>query len=186
MGRWVLGVAFVVLSIGLTSPAFASRAAVRDDAGTAAGVDRFVGRYRFVGGQAERDGVLAAIETVVAEVSVLLRGIARSRLQQANVVPEEIQIGHDGRSITITSGGRTYTAPLDGSTTNAIDVFGDPVHYRVSVGDDHVVQTFSSSGGARHNRMRLDEQGRLTVHVVITSRHLPQALRYRLSYRRSS
>lgn len=148
--------------------------------------ERFVGRYHYAGGQEQRDALLAAIDEVVADMSVLTRGIARDRLRESNPVPSEISITRDAGSVTIALDDRKYTAPLDGSPTEVVGITGDTLQYRVTIATDRLEQSFVGPKGTRTNTHRVGDDGRLELRVVVDSDSLPKPLRYRLSFQRSS
>jgi hypothetical protein len=152
----------------------------------AASTDRFAGRYRFTGGEAQRDALLVAIDDVVADMNVLARGIARDRLREANPVPSELSIARDEHTCTIGLDDRKYTAPLDGSSTEVVGITGDTLQYSVTISGDRIDQTFVGPKGTRKNTLRLGADGALEMRVEIGSESLPKALRYRLSFQRSS
>jgi hypothetical protein len=146
--------------------------------------DAFVGTFRFVGGQAQRDALDAAIDGVVSEMNVLVRGIARDRLRDSNPIPGRITLRRTGDTMAITFDQRTYEASLDGSATKVVGITGDTLEYRLQLLPQGVRQVFDGDGGGRTNNMKMREDGRLDLSVEVRSGRLPMSLRYRLAFRR--
>ena len=147
-------------------------------------VDQLVGTYAHVGGQAERDAVLAAIEDVVSDMNVIVRGIARSRLQASNPVPKTISIGRDGETIIVAFDQREHTVPLDGSIIQVVGVTGSTLDYRITVSEGQLKQHFAGSKGTRVNTMQRRGDDRLKVSVKVSSDSLPTPLEYSLTLER--
>ena len=191
MKRWVMGVSAVLAWTGILSCNGEARADLSSKSMRPATseehavADRYVGSYRFIGGQAERGAVLTAIDETVADMNILTRSIARGRLQESNPVPDHVTISHDGRSLAIAFDDRSYEAPLDGSSTSVVGLTGDTLQYSVSVSAKKIGQIFVGPKGSRNNSMRVGEDGTLKMKVEVTSDSLPQALRYTLTFRRS-
>lgn len=147
-------------------------------------VDAFAGTYRFVGGKAQRDARDAAIDEVVSEMNLFVRGIARDRLRESNAIPTRITMQRSGESIAIAFDDRSYEARLDGTTTKVVGITGDTMKYRVQVLPRGVRQSFDGEDGGRINTMKTGDEGRLDVQVEVHSSRLPRTLRYRLAFRR--
>lgn len=156
----------------------------RED-GDRAAADRHAGKFGFTGGEAERAAVLAAIDEVVAEMNPLARAIARGRLQEANRVPERIEIGRTEDIVAIQFDDRRYEAPLDGSAVEVVGVTGDTLTYRLSVRPERLRQSFVGDKGGRENTIGLHGEKGMTLRVRVTSDSLPKPLVYRLSYERT-
>ena len=72
------------------------------------GVDRLAGRYRFVGGQRERKAWEEAIEDVVVEMNLIVRGMARKRIRKTNRIADEVAIEHRDNQLSIRLDDHTY------------------------------------------------------------------------------
>lgn len=164
-------------------PGSPSRAASGSSAGHEA-ADAIVGKYRFVGGRADREARDAAIEDVVSEMNVLVRGIARDRLREANPIPGHITLLRKGDALAIAFDQRTYEARLDGASTEVVGITGDKLSYHVELVPKGVRQKFDGDGGGRTNTLEVQGDGRLDVSVEVRSARLPAPLRYRLAFRR--
>jgi len=148
-------------------------------------VGPLVGRYRFVGGQAQRAGIARAVEDVVARMGVLSRGIARKRLLAASEIPSTIEIAADGDLVTVAIDGRRHVARLGGKSVRVRGRDGKRSHMRYRMHERSLVQVFDASEGDRINTFSPREGGGITLHVTIRSPKLPADVRYRLSYRRA-
>lgn len=147
---------------------------------------RFAGTYQFVGGDAQRQALTEAIEATVQQLNALIRGIARRRITEANLIREQITIAVDGDKITTTFGpGRTVTGVLGGPNVPWTGEDGKPVSLVFSMVKGRLVQAYTSSDGGRRSVFTLDEVGdRMTLSVTISSDRLPNPLKYALTYRR--
>jgi hypothetical protein len=150
-----------------------------------AAADRFVGRYRFAGGTAEREAVARAIDEVVAQMNPLARPIARDRLARGNRVPDALEVHREGDLLWIAFDDRKHGAALDGSSTTVEGSDGSKLEYNVSFSERELRQSFEGDRGRRENRMRRIGDGEIVVQVEVRSDHLPKPLRYRLSFARS-
>jgi hypothetical protein len=147
---------------------------------------RFAGSYRFVGGEAQRSELTAAIETAVQELNALIRGIGRKRLTESNVIRDQITIAVDGDKVTTTfAPGRTVSGKLEGPSVPWTSDTGKPLTVKFSLVKGRLVQTFTADDGGRRSVFTLNETGdRLTLSVTITSERLTNPLKYALSYKR--
>jgi hypothetical protein len=162
-----------------------AEAAGEVDADTLAKAGAFVGEYKFVGGQKERDGVTAAIELSLDAVNAVVRNLGRSRLQESNEVPASIEITLDGEVLAIEQAGESYSARLDGVKVKTKNKQGDKVRVLHTLSGDKLTQRIIGDGGERSNRYKLSSDGkRLTLAVEITSDQLPVPVSYSLSYER--
>jgi hypothetical protein len=143
--------------------------------------DRYTGSFRFVGGERQTRARDAAIDEVVAELNVLLRGIARTRLTATNPMPESLDIERQGDVLSIAIDGRKHDAHLDGSKTKTRGIEGNELRYHVEVGDVRIRQVFHGEKERRINVLRL-RGDRIEMHVVIASPRLPKSLEYDLTF----
>ncbi len=147
---------------------------------------RFAGTFRYAGGEAQKQGIAAAIDVTVNELNALIRGIARKRLAEGSPVRETISIAVDGDKVSMTFGpGRSVTGRIDGPAVAWTSDTGKPVKVSLSMVKGRLVQTFVADDGGRRSVFTLDESGdRMTLSVTITSERLPVPLKYALTYRR--
>ena len=171
----------------LASGAASSADDPKDDAvsETDATLDRLTASYAFVGGEREHKSLLEAIESVVGEMSVFVRGIARSRLVDSNKVPTKVVIRRDGSNITVSFDDRTYTAVLGGPPVTVKGSTGDLLQLSYRLSGQRLVQDFRGERGGRVNTFFVDGNGHLRVDVQVHSPKLPKELRYRLSFKQA-
>lgn len=148
--------------------------------------DPLVGRLRFDGGAGERALVVERIEAATAEMSFIVRGIARGRLEETNRAPDAIELSRQGDVMTVVIDGRRYAAPFDGAPVTVTGVGGDEVALTYRRDGDRLVQTFRGEDGGRENVFRFVDAETVVLEVRVFSERLPADLRYSLTYRRQS
>lgn len=154
-----------------------------------------LGTYKYVGGEPEREGVKKAIDVAVADMSGLLRGIARDRLTDANPIPEQLTLKGGGVYFSIVLDDYPYTGRLDGIAVKVKTTTGDVMNlvygFSPTAGpapapapaQPILEQTFSDDEKSRINRFEL--QGtRLIMHVRVRADLLPKEVIYDLSFER--
>lgn len=168
--------------LALAPPALSGEPA-RESPSPAAEVERLEGRYRFSGGAAEHHALEAAIDDVVDDMNIFVRGAARRRLAKAATIPGEVALSLRGDELAVKLPDGTYAAPLDGSPVQVTSPSGDPVRlqHRV-VGDAKIVQRFASEDGTQVNTCERLGDGRLRIQVAIHSPKLPKELRYAMTF----
>src|SRR5688500_9266101 len=85
----------------------------------------FIGAFRFVGGDEERDVWSASIDDVVAGMSVLTRGIARDRLKETNPIATTLAFLGNDKVLTSSFDARVYTGLFDGTEVMVTTTAGD-------------------------------------------------------------
>ncbi len=146
-------------------------------------VKPFVGAYRYVGGKEERNARDRAIDQVVSELNFFVRGIARSRLEEATEIHSTLSITATKSFLRVKLGGRAYIAPLNGRPVKAIGLTGTEVTLRYVIRQGSINQRFTAEDGGRDNRLTLKDD-HLIMHVRVYSERLPKDLEYRLTYQR--
>ena len=143
--------------------------------------------HRYAGGDEGRAAVEAAIEDAIEGMSPMVRGIARRRLREANVIMDEIGFSLAGDPLRASYvGGRIIETPASGAAVDWVDPFGDTVKVSQRWSDRALVQHMFDDDGSRTNVYRFSEDGqRMTMSVTIEASRLPAPIRYRLEYRRS-
>lgn len=183
-----LGSSLLILLVGgvVASEVRAGTTAVETlDEDTLARAQTFEGEYVFVGGQKERDGVDAAIELAVEAVSPMVRNLGRTRLHEANVIPQRMTVAVDGDRVQILLDGSGHEASLDGTAIRTESEQGDKVKVSHRMRGALLLQMIDGVGGDRSNGLKLNADGtRLTMDVEITSGQLPVAVAYRLTFKR--
>jgi hypothetical protein len=183
-----LGSSLVVLLVGgvVASEVRAGMTVVEAlDEDTLARAQTFEGEYVFVGGQKERDGIDAAIEAAVEAVGPLVRNLGRTRLREANVVPQRLSIAVDDDRVQILFDGSGHEASLDGTAIKTESAQGDKVKVSHRMRGAQLIEFIDGVGGDRNNELKLSADGtRLTMDVEISSGQLPVPVEYRLTFKR--
>lgn len=147
-------------------------------------LSKLSGQWRFAGGSQQRSSVEQAIEEVVDDMNVFVRGIARSRLEDANRVPPEIAITPDGENLTVQIGEEVYTGPISGETVRVRNPEGGISRMRYKFRDGSLYQIFRADDGDRINVFTPRDDGDgVSMWVTMRSDRLPKDVKYRLSYR---
>jgi hypothetical protein len=145
----------------------------------------FAGEYVFAGGQKERDGVDAAVEASVAALNPMVRNMGRTRLRDANPVPQRLTIDVDGDRVKILFDGQGHDVALDGVPIKTESPEGDKVKVSHRLRGAQLAELIDGVGGDRTNDFKLNADGtRLTVSVKISSGQLPVPVEYRLTFKR--
>ena len=147
----------------------------------------FEGEWIFVGGAREHRRVESAIDSVVAQVNVFIREIARRELT-ANIRPERRIVlgirGPDAIDFTLGDWGPNRLA-LDGRTQRVRGPDGSDTRLWALFQRGRIVVRQQSPRGLRESWLSLaDEPDWLFMQVRISSDQLPSTIRYTLTYRR--
>ena len=155
------------------------------DQATLAQVQSFDGEYVFVGGQKERDGLAAAIETSMEAVSPMVRGIGRKRLTETNPIPKRVTIEVEGENVNILLDGDGHKAGLGSAPIKTESSQGDKIKVSHRMRGSQLSQLIDGVGGDRRNDFKLNADGsRLTMDVEISSPQLPVSVNYKLTFKR--
>ena len=144
---------------------------------------RFPGRYAFSGGDAQRRALQNAIEAVVAEMSPVLRRMARRRLVQGNPIPDAIAIDVSGETVTIAFDDRRYTAVLGARAVSVVGIDGNRAELTHRVEGTRLTERFDVARGERWNLFHV-RNDKLRLTVIIESESLPADLVYELTFTR--
>jgi len=149
---------------------------------------RYAGEYEFIGGQAERSSVPAAVERSVDGMFFIARGIAYDRLLKSSQVCDRYTFDFGGGSNTVAGSCRTPdVSPGDGREVDHRTRQGETSKLSQRFVGETLVQEFRGDEGARRAVWTLLPDGNtLLVQVLITSKHLPRPVDYTLTYRRRS
>lgn len=115
----------------------------------------FEGEYVFAGGQKQRDGVAAAIETSAASLNGLIRNIGRKRLTEANLVPKQLSISLEGDKLSRELDGQGHVATLDGKPIKTQSREGEKVKVSHRVRGDKLVELIDGTSGDRRYELKL-------------------------------
>ena len=122
-------------------------------------VSAFAGEFRWVEDAEEAGGIERAIEGVVSGVNFLVRGLARSRLSDANGVKTDLEIGVDEGGVMIAFGEGRLAAPIDGAPIERTNPHGEPVTIRHRLEGRSLVQTIEGEQGGQTRVFRLLPDG---------------------------
>ncbi len=141
------------------------------------------GKYQYAGGQAQRGMAADAVESVVEQMNVVSRGIARRRLLSGVEPPRTFQIEVDANRVVTIIDGRTYQAELGGGSKRVSGSSGEALQFKVRSRRDQLLLEFRGKKGGKKYVMRVDGRGRLQMRVTIFSDSLPASVVYPLTYR---
>jgi hypothetical protein len=184
--RRLPALAALLIAAPLLVTSVTATAADDDDAAQSEGtIADYAGSHRYVGGDAERERALAAVDEIVEDLNVLIRGTARRLLRKTATPAAEIRITLDGSVVTIDSGKDRIPLTLGGS----------PVEYRGEDGKSYRMSA-RDAGGKLSVRIvgnssttvktyRLSGDGaRMSVKTKIAHPMMSKPLEYTFSYRR--
>lgn len=153
-------------------------------------LQKYVGTYRYVGGDADIEGLDEAIDDVVSQMNFFVRGIARRRLREPNLPSKKVAISVKDGVIRIDRPDQpVVSAPADGKPIEWRNPdSGDVFEVRHGIDQEgELYQRFKGDRSVSRNRFVLSEDGNdLTIHTVITADRLPAPLRFKMSYERIS
>ena len=143
------------------------------------GFETFAGSYQLV--KEESDDVAKAIDRVVAKMSALTRGVARSRITPKNIAYPSVNITKEGAGfrINLEKGSNVVLSP-GGPAVEWKTADGEIVQIRLLPDAREVI---TSKDGQRENHFSL-AGGRLIIKAKVTSGSLPEPIEYKLVYRR--
>lgn len=144
------------------------------------------GDYALIDPSAQRKKIEAAIDALVEDMNVLIRGIARRRLKETVVAAVALRIDVGDAYITIIEPTQPKKrAPADGTRVRWENDVGDRVTIQMYVRDGELHERFRGQGN-RDNVYRLGGSGeRLTLRTKIFAKQFPRPLRFSLPYRRA-
>lgn len=182
---WVGSVSVLLACEAIAAGEVPEAEAIEAAAGVSeADADRFVGQYAFAGGEAQRTALRDAIEELVAQLSAVIRGVAREKLTDTNPVFEKVSIERKGGELVLNYGSHTNVCKLDGSASEVEGIDGSSLKCRLSMQGDALVHRVDGSRGGRVNTFTITEGGRLTMKSRIHSKMMPADLRYTLTFAR--
>jgi len=141
------------------------------------------GEYRFTGGASEEAARLRAIEEVVADMNVFVRGIARARLERSTRIPSRVAIDRIGSRTSVRLDAHRYVTETDDEPVLVTSPSGERVRLRHRLAGVVLVETLDGEQGGRINRFACRGRG-LRFDVRVHSPRLPRDLVFRTSYGR--
>lgn len=145
----------------------------------------YEGTWDFIGGAAEEQARIDAIEGVVQQMRRVLRGIARKRLTVRTIIAQRYDVAFEGEHITIsTDSGDAWKTDLKGTVYDYNYDGDDFILHRTLVGDEIHAHAEQSIGASDYH-YKLSNGGRtLTITVLTDSKHLPEPVKYTSTYRK--
>jgi len=143
--------------------------------------------FAYAGGETGRREIEAAIDLATEDMNILIRGIARRKLREANQIIPQLSFALSSERLDVRYiEGRWISAPADGTPVRWTDQYGEEISVQHTRRGNTVVQRMQGEGGKRRNVYSFDEQGHtLTMDVTIESSRLPEPVRYRVRYRQT-
>ena len=185
MRTLLAGALCLVLACNVSDALAAGDEPVEAGAGvTEVDADRFVGRYAFAGGEAQRAALRQAIEDLVAQLNAMIRNMAREKIAETNPVFDVISIERNGDELVLKYDGLTNACKLDGSASEVKGIDGGTLTCRLSMDGEALVHRVKGSRGGRVNTFTVNKSGKLTMKTRIHSKMMPADLLYTLTFAR--
>jgi hypothetical protein len=148
---------------------------------------RFAGTYTFVGGDAEKKAVSAAVEKAISGLGFLGKPVARQTLRQRADIRDTYTLSFDGQgNLHVTTPGYPpEVGPMDGRPFPVETKSGDKSQVSQRFVDGVLVQKGHTDDGSGVTEFRLaDEGATLFVHRTMESPQLTASVDFTLTYRR--
>ena len=148
--------------------------------------NHFNGTFEYTHGAAEEQGRLDAIEGVVQQLNFIIRAYARKRISSRLKPYDKILFQFDGDVLTTRFDQHpTRETPLDGTIVNFKDRKGRDAFIQRTRKNKQIHERGGRDGNVRTSVYRFSQDGQtLFVDVTIESVRLPDAIRYRLTYKK--
>jgi hypothetical protein len=136
---------------------------------------------------AHSENVDAAIERSIADMSFVIRPVARSRLVKTNPRYQRIALSHTETAIAVRFDARKpIEMPADGHKIPWNREDGEKFDVSAQWSGAQLVMRLTAEDGERTNTFVLEPDDTLKLHVQITSARLPKPVTYVLAYRRAA
>jgi len=145
-------------------------------------IEPYVGHYRFVGGDPERDALGRAIDAVAETFNPLARPMVKDKLSEATAIPTMLEIAAEEGDV-IVKAGTTDRASLDGTPAPSVAMTGEVMQMSFQTGP-FLQQTFRGEEKGRVVRYEISSD-KLVVKTRIFAAQLEKDLEYTLTYERS-
>ncbi|MCX4246948.1 hypothetical protein [Paraliomyxa miuraensis] len=149
-------------------------------------MERLVGSWKHVGGAQEQDAALKAVEQATESMSSLIRGVARSRLEETVRIDAVLSIAEDRGIVTITRSEvpEPFVCSADGRERPTTTSDGDDAQASLRIEADALVSKVVTDQGGGERTHRIDEQGQLVITARTFSPRLPADVVYEARYAR--
>jgi hypothetical protein len=151
-----------------------------------ASLESFRGTF-VLAGTGERAALVNAIDRVADQFDIFVREIARGELRRRLSTEERIRVAIDETAVEFAFDnwvpGRI---PLDGRVRTLRGPGGETLRHSVRFEGGRIIERRVGGGGERMNVLTMSpDHQRMIMSVRISSDQLPDAIRYRLAYRRA-
>ena len=154
--------------------------------------ERFLGTYDFSGGKNDRQALTSAIDALAAEMSLLVRGQAKKRLNNLSAIQDWISFTAEEGPFTYTNAsGAKWVGDCDGQPHEGTTMNGKQMTFTRSLsqnGDGLLVLTEQRKVDRTrrtHRYVLSDDGNSLTLEIAFENDRLPRALEYALTYSRA-
>jgi hypothetical protein len=144
------------------------------------------GIYAFAGGESQRSAFTRAIDEVVEQMNVVIRGIARQRISaRVKIQPRIVVANRSDGLFFVHEPLPPRLAKLDGTTQRMVNAAGDRIDVTYTRAGSAVIEAIRSGRSSQRNTYRFaPAHGVLTFTAEIESPMMPGVIRYSLTYRR--
>jgi hypothetical protein len=183
--RRALLTALAVSTAALAAPTMSH--ADPPDAAEPQRAERFEGTWRLdqPRDEAQQD-VAEAVEDAANQFNFVIRGIARSRLQQGTPIHSRVEVSFEGDQVTVRFGNESYTTEL-GRTEVRQNPEGEDMRVTQRIrSNGQLEQVFETEGGTRRYVYTPLADGRMRIATTTDSPQMPQPMYFMLDYRRAA
>lgn len=136
---------------------------------------------------ARSESIDAAIDRSIADMSFVVRPIARSRISKTNPRYERIALSRTDTTVSVQFDARKpIDMPADGHAVQWQREDGEKLDVSAQWSTTKLLMHFKAEDGERVNTFVLEPDGTLKLEVKITSERLPIPVTYVLAYRRAA
>jgi len=148
---------------------------------------RFEGTWRLDQPREEAEAVVSeAVDDAANQFNFMIRGIARSRLQEGTPVHPRVEVRFEGDQVTVRFGDESYTTRL-GQTEVVRNPQGEEMRVTQRIrANGQLEQVFETEGGTRRYVYTPLADGRMRIATTTDSPQMPQPMYFMLDYRRAA
>lgn len=145
---------------------------------------RVFGLYRYGGGQKQRERFEAAVEDVVSELNIVIRGIARKKITESQTPAVRIELAKEGDMVVIRrDGAPEIRGRADGKRFKWKNRYGDELRLRMKLDEKQLELRFEGTSDRTVTTYTVDDAGHLKLRTVITDPRLPKPLKLTFTYK---
>jgi len=150
--------------------------------------ERFPGTYDFSGGEHDRQALSSAIETLAAEIPLLMRSRARNKLNKLSAIQDWINLSTEEGQLTYTNAsGAKWVGDCDGRPYEGNTIGGRKMTSTRSLShnDESLLvlteQRKVETSGRTHRYILSKDENSLTLDIAFNGSRLPRSLEYPLT-----